>query len=111
MSSHGEWPHNLAHGWTDISPDRDRSQLIRPVWHEGEPYGWIEAHRDRAGNWCSGVVQRRGTGPPGSSRPTWRVVSEDPLTLDPSVQCTVCAPRDPAEGRVVDLVRHPRAQS
>lgn len=89
MSRHGEWPHNLPRGWTDISPDQDLSRLIRPVRHEGEPYGWIEAHRDRAGKWCTGVLQRRDK-TARTDRPTWRVLSEDPLTLDPSVKCTRC---------------------
>lgn len=89
-SAHGEWPHNLPRGWTDISPEGDLSQLIRPVTHEGAPYGWIEAHLDKRGKWCTGVIQRRGTEAPGSNRPTWRVLSEDPLTLDPSVKCADC---------------------
>jgi hypothetical protein len=88
MSAHDRWPHRLARGWTDISAEQDMSRLIRPVRHDGAPYGWLEAHRDGRGKWCTAVLARADVD--SSGRPAWRVLSEDPLTLDPSVKCTAC---------------------
>lgn len=84
-----EWPYGESEGWTVL----DQDHLIRPVVEttdgEDQPAGWIEAHRNSDGQWCVGSMFRRGART-GEGRAQWDVVSEDPLTLTPSVLCRKC---------------------
>lgn len=84
IESRTDWPYGLTEGWTDVGGDH----LTRPTsTSTGDPHGFIEAHRDQAGQWCGGMLYRRGRNPNG---PEWDVLSEDPLTLSPSVLCRTC---------------------
>jgi hypothetical protein len=52
---------------------------------------YIETHPStRTGEPCSGSVPVDPTYPGFGPRPMWTVVSEDPLTLTPSLQCRAC---------------------
>jgi len=75
---------DLAEGWTDLGNDH---LIRRTVNVAGEQYGFIEAHRDGAVQWCYGGLTRTGMD---VGRPMWDVVQEEPLTLHPSIECTVC---------------------
>lgn len=86
-SSQDEWPYDLRDGWTIL--DEEGDHMIRStVTDKDVPYGFIEAHRKSDGEWCAGGITRRGMGKEG--RPEWDVIQEEPLTLTPSLLCTVC---------------------
>lgn len=82
------WPPD---GWTDIGPD----QKIRRA---RDPEGFlhiIEAHKDTAGEWCTGWAS---TNP--EDIPHWTLVSEEPLELHPSLQCSQCGNHGHIQGGV-----------
>jgi len=66
------------------------------AYPSGEWVGVIEWHLDPAGELCGGYVAFAGfngltdRGQQPVERPTWTVVSLDPLTLAPSLQCLTC---------------------
>lgn len=72
--------------------DLGGGHYLRPVVDgDGKPWGWVEEHPDaqRPGHPCSGSVARRGaTG--AENRPQWDVLSEEPITLSPSIVCRGC---------------------
>lgn len=57
----------------------------------GEWIGLIEEHPrgDDPSRRCAGSVRFEGSGAV-EGRPVWRVVSREPLTLEPSLLCTAC---------------------
>lgn len=62
------------------------------VTREGQWIGIHEWHRER-GEYEAGFIPFTGRLKPGwwrSDAPTWEVVSEDPLTLSPSLLCGQC---------------------
>jgi hypothetical protein len=61
-----------------------------PMVYEGQVVGLIEEHDDNAGARCSGYVRLRIPLNDTTTRPSWAVESEEPLTLSPSVLCTTC---------------------
>lgn len=60
-----------------------------PQEEQTEPAGIIETHPGADGKPCEGSVAFEGHAPM-RSHPTWRVVSLEPLTLEPSLLCTKC---------------------
>jgi len=55
----------------------------------GKAVGVLEKHRRADGAWCEGVLHIVGPD-------SWEVVQESPLTLSPSIDCSVC----PAHGYI-----------
>jgi hypothetical protein len=74
-------PINIGHGVTI------------EFWHPSEsadkPGGIIETHPGPDGQPCSGSLSFEGYARR-DLNPTWRVVSLDPLTLEPSILCRSC---------------------
>lgn len=67
--------------------------VIIEFWHPGEepdkPGGIIETHPGPDGKPCSGSLTFEGYARMRSD-PTWRMVSLEPLTLEPSILCSQC---------------------
>jgi hypothetical protein len=54
-----------------------------------QPSGLIEYH-DCGGRRRGGQVAFEGRAPNGTTPPLWRIVSSEPLTLEPSILCPDC---------------------
>jgi hypothetical protein len=61
--------------------------------YEGEIVGINEWHKNAQGGWCAGWIAfegkawaRKFTMP----ITTWKVIKDDPLTLEPSIKCRAC---------------------
>ena len=63
---------------------------IEIFYEGGQPAGLVETHpRPDDGTPCSGSLRFDGHAQM-RSHPTWRVVSLEPLTLEPSILCRAC---------------------
>lgn len=67
-----------------------------PMYRDGVLFGVDEWHRNQRGEWCSGWVPIKTAGR--TDDRYWDLVSEQPLTLSPSLQCTAC----PSHGWIRD---------
>lgn len=81
----------LGHGYTAKAETFDDAQVGFQV--EG-PAGQHCRHRTPAGR-CNGLVSTNAQ----HSRPAWSVVTADPLTLHPSIQCDCNVLVAPGEGQ------------
>ena len=77
-------------GWRQLGSTR---HLWRPGRDAEGFLHVIQAHRNPAGAWCYGHVS---TNP--ADNPHWTLLSEEPLTLSPSLQCRSC----PNHGHIVN---------
>lgn len=72
--------------WIDLGGGHRLQPTTRA---DGRPHGWIDEHTNAAtGKLCCGAVTRAGMAL--GQEPTWRVVTEEPLTLEPSLLCRMC---------------------
>lgn len=65
------------------------------IWfyeYQGVRAGLIEEHPSNVSptGRCSGAVAFRGRPTDDPQRPAWEVISEEPLTLSPSLACRTC---------------------
>lgn len=75
---------------TDNTPrDIGHGVTITFTVYEGVTVGLVEEHNSPTGR-CSGYVRFRIPKNDTTTRPSWSIDSEDPLTLSPSVLCTTC---------------------
>lgn len=81
-----KWPWGLEEGWIILDEKGDHLLRITSMHDEGL-YGFTEAHRTATGEWCAASIARPGKG---AGQPEWDVISEDPLTLSPSILCRRC---------------------
>ena len=84
MSDQNEWPE--VHQEIDIG----NGVTITFVEYDGEVVGLNEAHKDKHGNKCFGYVAFDGSQYTPKDAPKWKVISKDPLTLEPSILCRKC---------------------
>jgi hypothetical protein len=78
--------HLIREGGTDIG----HGVRIFAANYGGQVVGITEEHDGKDGLRCSGYVRFRLPVNDLTTRPSWAVESEDPLTLSPSVLCTTC---------------------
>jgi hypothetical protein len=72
-------------GWIDLGSDHWLEPIIQP---DGTPYGWYDHHvNPQTKKRCEGAVPRRNCRP---GMQGWDVLSEEPLTLAPSLLCQQC---------------------
>jgi hypothetical protein len=78
-------------GWEDLpagAEDIGNGVFISRVTHDGVWVGINEWHLNNAGKLCGGWIPFKGTH---LTTPfSWDVLSKDPLTLAPSLQCRAC---------------------
>jgi hypothetical protein len=79
----GEWPS------AEVLSDIGHGVSIELVEHLGLVVGLNETHTRPNGDKCRGFVAFEGDHFDGT-RPIWRVISKNPLTLEPSILCRSC---------------------
>lgn len=57
------------------------------IYHRSNLAGIIEAHRTTAGDLCAGSIYWKKVD---DQHHVWNLISLEPLTLDPSIQCEAC---------------------
>ena len=67
----------------------DENHAYVKYFYQGRWAGLLEMHKRPDGSWCRGSVDFKNR-TPDSDHGTWIVVSEEPLTLSPSIRCRTC---------------------
>jgi hypothetical protein len=108
------FPYGDLSSYTDLGDSHWYTTLGCDCEGVSGPHGILQPHRKQDGAWCGGAVTFAGHDPglwtvDGvlKPRPTWQVISLDPLHLEPSLLC------DPQRGGCGDhgFIRNGRWES
>ena len=81
------WEGDPPEGCIDIGSGHLFRWFSGPGPDGGDPVrGGTEWHQDADGDWCVGSLYFQET----NGQPRFRVVLEDPLTIEPSIVCSRC---------------------
>lgn len=69
--------------------DLGSGHSLRPLHDDGKVFGYVEYHPTPDGGVCRGSVPLDIPEQPMAGH-RWKVVQQDPLTLEPSILCRLC---------------------